>query len=175
VNDLSLNIRPDEYMQGSQNAPLIVIEYGDYECPYSRMGYRFAQLLLKNFSNQVCFAFRNFPLRKKHPNAQTCAEAALCAGKQNRFWEMHDLLFSNNQNLSMEKINSFVEQLELDEYTFNVDLQTHSFAGRVSKDFRSGVKNGVRDTPTFFINQQKYDGKLSYKELKKAVQEHLAH
>jgi len=75
----------------------------------------------------------------------------------------------------MEKINSFVEQLELDEYTFNVDLQTHSFAGRVSKDFRSGVKNGVRDTPTFFINQQKYDGKLSYKELKKAVQEHLAH
>lgn len=175
MNDLSLDIRPNEYMKGDQHAPVTVMEYGDYECPYSRMGYRFAQLLLKNFSSQVCFAFRNFPLRKKHPHAQICAEAALCAGKQNRFWEMHDLLFSNNQNFSMGKINSFVEQLELDEYTFNVDLETHSFAERVSRDFRSGVKNGVRDTPTFFINKKKYEGKLSYKELKRAVQQHLAH
>jgi len=75
----------------------------------------------------------------------------------------------------MEKINSFVEQLELDEYIFNVDLQTHSFAGRVSWDFRSGVKSGVRDTPTFFINQKKYEGKLSYKDLKRAIQKDLAH
>jgi protein-disulfide isomerase len=166
MSDLFIELSQADYILGKEDAKLTLIEYGDYECPYSRMGYRFAQMLLKNHPEDLNFAFRNFPLRKKHPHAQLAAEAALCAGDQGRFWEMHDLLFENNRSLNEAKILDFSEDIGLDLYSFKVDLTTHEFAKRVTTDFRGGVKSSVNDTPTFFVNGKRYSGELDYKELK---------
>ncbi len=158
--DYSLNIRNKEYPAGNPDATNTLIEYGDYECPYSRLGYRFVQKILKK-NNNLTFLFRHFPLTKKHPNAQISAEAALCAGDQGKFWEMHDLLFDNNRNLDREKLDEFAMMLDLDMRKFTVDLETNVFKNWVQLDYRSGIKNGVNDTPTFFLNGKKYLGELN--------------
>ena len=101
-----------------------------------------------------------------------CAEAALCAGDQGKFWEMHDLMFADNQNLSRERLKEFAQELDLDRRKFHVDLDSHSFLSWVQQDFRSGVKNGVNDTPTFFMNETKYEGKLAFKELLAFIMNH---
>lgn len=167
----SLNIRPEEFPTGNPNSENILIEYGDYECPYSRLGYRFVQKILKEDDN-LKFVFRHFPIRKKHPHAEMCAEAALCAGAQDTFWGMHDLLFDNSQKLSRSKLDVFAENLELDMRKFNVDLESHEYLNWVNTDFRSGVKHGVDDTPTFFMNEKKYEGDLDYQQIKEFITKH---
>jgi protein-disulfide isomerase len=168
--DYSLNIRDEEYPKGNLESQNILIEYGDYECPYSRLGYRFVQKILKE-DQELQFVFRHFPIKKKHPHAEMSAEAALCAGSQDEFWEMHDLLFDNSQRLSREKLDEFAEKLDLDMRQFHVELESHSFLSWVQLDFRSGVKNNVDDTPTFFMNEKKYEGELEYKSLIKFISE----
>jgi protein-disulfide isomerase len=170
MSDLYIDLSEDDYILGNPEAEYTLLEYGDYECPFTRMGYRFAQLLLKNYPNTLNFSFRNFPLRKKHPNAQIAAEAALCAGAQNRFWEMHDLLFENNRALSEARILEFAEDIGVDMYRFKVDLTTNEFTKQVTTHFRGGVKSGVDDTPAFFMNGERYSGELDYKELKAFIE-----
>jgi len=162
--DYSLNIRNEEFPKGNLSSKNILIEYGDYECPYSRLGYRFVQKILKE-DEDFKFVFRHFPIKKKHSNAEVCAEASLCSGAQDKFWEMHDLLFDNSQHLSRKKLDEFAEILELDMRKFHVDLESHEYLNWVNQDFRSGVKNGVDDTPTFFMNDKKYEGDLKYKQI----------
>lgn len=170
MSEYSLSITSDDYQTGPDAAPLSLIEYGDYQCPYSRLGYRYAQMALKHFGEDLRFVFRNFPIRKKHPLAQTAAEAALIAGKQGTFWEMHDTLFEENTGLEYDRILEIAEELELDLYSFKVDLSTGTFADRVQKDYRSGIIHGVDDTPTFFINEKKYPGELNYKQIRAALE-----
>ncbi|MEP1151109.1 MAG: DsbA family protein [Balneola sp.] len=170
MSDYGLNIRGDEEPKGNLQSENILIEYGDYECPYSRLGYRFIQKILKD-DEDLMFSFRHFPIKKKHPHAEMCAEASLCARDQGKFWEMHDLLFDNGQRLSREKLDELAETLELDIRKFHVDLESHSFLSEVQKDFRSGVKNKVNDTPTFFMNETKYEGDLEFKSILSFVNE----
>lgn len=163
----SIELRKEEFPKGDLQSANVLIEFGDYECPYSRLGYRFVQKILKDEPN-LKFMFRQFPL-KKHPNAHICAEAALCAGDQDKFWEMHDLLFDNNLNLSREKLDAFAEELNLDLRKFTVDLETNRFRNWVQTDYRTGVKHGVNDTPTFFFNGTKFESKLGLNTLKEFV------
>ena len=158
MSQLFIPVSEDEYSLGGSDALINLIEYGDYECPFSRAGYRYAQLLLKNYGENIRFIFRNFPLKKIHPHAHNSAEAALCAAKMGMFLEMHDLLFENNTHLSEELIYDFAERLELDLYTFKVDMMTDEFKQRIQDDYRGGVKSGVKNTPTFFINGVRYTG-----------------
>lgn len=171
MSEYSLEIRNEEQPKGNLGSKNILIEYGDYECPYSRLGYRFVQKILKE-DEDLMFNFRHFPIKKKHPNAEVCAEAALCAKDQGKFWEMHDLLFDNGQRLSREKIDELAEMIDLELRKFHVDLESHSFLNNVQKDFRSGVKNKVNDTPTFFMNEIKYEGDLEFKSILTFINEH---
>lgn len=175
MSDLTLAVRKDDYSLGPNDAPVTLLEYGDYECPYSRKGYRFAQMLLRHREGHIRFIFRNYPLRKIHPHAQFCAEAALAAGDQGKFWEMHDLLFDNNRELSKKKIDRFAEQIELDMNRFRTDLEQERFKKRVTEDFRSGVKSGVEKTPAFFVNGQRYEGELEYRELESFIDSIMEH
>lgn len=168
MTDYSLNIRNEEFPKGNLSSKNILIEYGDYECPYSRLGYRFVEKILKE-DEEIKFVFRHFPIKKKHPHAEMCSEAALCAGSQGKFWEMHDLLFDNSQRLSREKLDEFAEILELDMRKFHVELESHEYLNWVNQDFRSGIKNGVNDTPAFFMNEIKYKGDLDYNLIKKFI------
>jgi protein-disulfide isomerase len=146
-----------DHIQGPQKAPATLLEYGDYECPNCGQGFTIVKLVQNLFGNNLRFVFRNFPLTQIHPHAQHAAEASECAGAQNRFWEMHDILYQHQQALENEDLESYAELLKLDIPKFRYDFYNHSFADRVREDFLSGIRSGVNGTPTFYINGRRYN------------------
>ena len=146
-----------DHIQGPQKAPITLLEYGDYECPYCGQAFTIVKLVQNLLGNNLRFVFRNFPLTQIHPHAQHAAEAAECAGAQNRYWEMHDTLYEHQQALEDEDLESYAELLKLDIPKFQSDFYNHSFADRVREDFLSGIRSGVNGTPTFYLNGRRYN------------------
>ncbi len=148
----------EDHTIGPADAPVTLVEYGDYQCPYCGMAYPIVKRAQRALGNELRFVFRNFPLAEAHPHARLAAQAAEAAGAQGKFWEMHDTLFENQDALEAEDIMGYAESLGLDTARFARDLEAETFAKRVRDDFRSGVKSGVNGTPTFFMNGARYDG-----------------
>jgi len=149
---------------GPDDAPVTLVEYGDYECPYCGMAHPVVKAAQHELGNQLRFVFRNFPLAEAHPHARIAAQAAEAAGAQGRFWEMHDLLFENQNALEPQDLVGYARSLGLDIPQFERDLEAGTYAKKVRDDFRSGVKSGVNGTPTFFVNGERYDGSWANKE-----------
>jgi len=147
-----------DHIQGPGSAPVTLVEYGDYECPYCGMAYPIVKSIQQALGNKLRFAFRNFPLSDSHPHAEQAAEAAEAAGAQGKFWEMHDALYENQERLETEDIMSYGEELGLDTNQLAQALEDGAYKARVREDFRGGVRSGVNGTPTFFINGSRYDG-----------------
>lgn len=147
-----------DHVQGPADAPLTMVEYGDYECPYCGAAYPIVKRIQRQMGDRLRFAFRNFPITTSHPHAEAAAEAAEAAGAQGRFWEMHDRLYENQSRLSRPDLRSHAEALGLDLERFDDELARHAHADRVREDFMSGVRSGVNGTPTFFINAVRHDG-----------------
>jgi protein-disulfide isomerase len=141
-----------DHATGSEDAPVTLVEYGDYECPYCGMAYQVVKSAQRELGKQLRFVFRNFPLAEAHPHARNAAQAAEAAAAQGKFWEMHDALFEHQSALEAEDIIGYGKSLGLDMAQFARDLKDPTYAKRVREDFRSGVKSGVNGTPTFFIN-----------------------
>jgi protein-disulfide isomerase len=158
-----------DHIQGSIDAPLALVEYGDYECPYCGEAHPIVKAIQKRFGNRLCFAFRNFPLADMHPFAEHAAEAAEAAGAQNRFWEMHDLLFENQDALDDASLARYASSLGLDAQRLINEVLSGDHAARVREDFRSGTRGGVDGTPTFFINGVRYDGETDVDSLVAAL------
>jgi protein-disulfide isomerase len=154
---LSTPVSARDHAEGDANAPVTLVEYGDYECPHCGRAYPILKEVQRRMGAQLRFVFRNFPLREMHPHAQHAAEAAEGAGAQDRFWEMHDLLFENQQALADRHLRDYAARLALDTERFDRDLSSHAHARRVREDFLSGVRSGVNGTPTFFINGVRHD------------------
>lgn len=154
---LPVNSRQD-HIQGPPTAPLTLLEYGDYECPYCGQAYGIIKVVQNDLGENLCFAFRNFPLTQIHPNAQSAAEAAEAAGGQKKFWEMHDCLYENQNALDDEYLVEYARLLGLDISRFELDMSLHTYAPRIREDFISGVRSGVNGTPTFYINGIRYNG-----------------
>jgi protein-disulfide isomerase len=172
---LTVPVRPErDHIKGTVNAPLTLVEYGDYECPYCGAAYPVVKQIQQNLGDQVCFVFRNFPLTQAHPHAQHAAEAAEAAGAQGQFWEMHDMLFEHQEALDDLHLIQYATNLKLDVTLFELELATHVYAGRVREDFMSGVRSGVNGTPTFFINGRRHDGPHDLAGLTAALQQALA-
>ena len=146
-----------DHIQGPDDAPLTLVEYGDYECPYCGRAYPIVKKAQRKLGNNLRFVFRNFPLVESHPHAQLAAEAAEAAGGQGKLWEMHDMLFENQKSLELEDLIRYATTIGLDTVQFARDLQNGTYAKRVRDDFRNGVRSGVNGTPTFFVNGQRYD------------------
>ena len=161
----------NDHAQGPANAPVTIVEYGDYECPYCGEAYPVTKALQQRLGNQLRFVFRNFPLNEAHPHAEHAAEAAEAAGAQGKFWEMHDLLYENQDALEDEDLSRYAHALHLDEKRFVKDMSEHRYAERVREDFRSGAKSGVNGTPTFFINGVRHDGPFDLKSMIAAIEE----
>lgn len=141
-----------DHVRGSAGARLIV-EYGDYECPYSRQAYRSIELVEARLDQGLRFAFRHFPLTEIHPHALAASVAAEAAALQGRFWEMHDLLFHRQHALEDEDLRSYAVELGLDAARFDDDRSSDAVLERVRRDVRSGEASGeVRGTPTLFID-----------------------
>src|SRR5258706_7527036 len=147
-----------DHIQGPIDAPNALVEYGDYECPYCGEAYPIIKAIQERLGDRLCFVFRNFPLVNAHPHAQRAAEAAEAAGAQGKFWEMHDLLFENQNALDDEDLAQYATALGLDGRRLIGELLSGTQTGRVREDFRSGARGGVNGTPTFFINGVRYDG-----------------
>jgi protein-disulfide isomerase len=157
---LALPVANRDHIQGRIDAPLALLEYGDYECPACGGAYPMVKAIQQRLGDRLCFAFRNFPLANMHPYAEHAAEAAEAAGAQGRFWEMHDLLFENQNALGDENLGEYALALGLDARRLIKEISTGAHAERVRDDFRSGARGGVNGTPTFFINGARYEGPL---------------
>ena len=147
-----------DHTSGPEDAPVTLVEYGDYECPYCGMAYKVVKSAQRELGKQLRFVFRNFPLAEAHPHARLAAEAAEAAAAQGKFSEMHDLLFEHQDALEAEDIIGYAKSLGLDMAQFARDLKDPKTTKRVRDDFRSGVRSGVNGTPTFFINGSRFEG-----------------
>jgi protein-disulfide isomerase len=170
MSRLTIPVGPDDHIQGSENAQVTLVEYGDYQCPYCAKAYVIVKRIQLRLGPQLRFVFRNFPLTQAHPLVELAAEAAEAAGAQRKFWEMHDTLYENQPALSPETIKAFAQDLRLDMEPFEDDLATGRFRQRVKSDFMGGVRSGVAGTPTFFINEERYDGSWDETSLLNALQ-----
>jgi protein-disulfide isomerase len=151
-------VSANDHAAGAEDAPVTLVEYGDYECPYCGNAYPIVKRIQKEMGPRLRFVFRNFPLAESHPHARHAAEAAEAAAAQGRFWEMHDIVFENQTALTDQNLIAYAAVLELDTSRVQRELETGTYTKRVSDDFRSGVRSGVNGTPTFFINGERYDG-----------------
>lgn len=170
---LKVPVGPADHAQGPADAPVTLVEYGDYECSHCGHAYKIVKALQKRFGSQLRFVFRNFPLREIHAHAEAAAEAAEFAGKQGKFWEMHDLIFENQQDLSDALLSDLAKRLKLDARALARSLDIGEFAERVTTDFAGGVRSGVNGTPTFFINGQRHDADFELDTLGLAITEAL--
>lgn len=162
IVDLADPVDPEvDHMRGPAEAPVTLVEYGDFQCPYCGLAEPVIRQLLARFGAVLRFVFRHLPLVDVHENAQLAAEAAEAAHVQGRFWEMHDLLFAHQDALGTDNLPRYAAELGLDTDRFSDDLRTRRHATRVTRDVDSADRSGVVGTPTFFINgrrhQERYD------------------
>jgi len=153
-----LEIRPDDHVQGSAQAPLTLLAYGDYECPYCGQAYYEIQDAQRLLGPALRFAFRNFPLTEIHPNALAAAQVAEAASLQGKFWEVHDALYEHQQELSPRTFLAFAEELGLDLLRFEQDLATARLIRRIERDLTTAEALQLQGTPSFFINGHRYQG-----------------
>jgi protein-disulfide isomerase len=154
-----------DHIRGPANAAVTLVEYGDYECPYCGAAYPIVKEVQARMGDRLRFVFRNFPIATSHPHAEQAAEAAEAAAGQDRFWEMHDLLYENQQRLRDQDLRAYAETQGLDLERFDKELADHVHAARVQEDFMNGVRSGVNGTPTFFINGHRHDGSYDLEPL----------
>ena len=164
-----LPIANRDHIQGPMDAPVALIEYGDYQCPYCGEAYPVVKAVKERLGDRLCFVFRNFPLVNAHPNAEHAAEAAEAAGAQNAFWEMHDLLFEHQDALEDENLAEYAAELSLDVTRLVNEVSGGAHSSRIHEDFLSGARGGVNGTPTFFINGVRYEGSADVNSLLDAI------
>ena len=147
-----------DHATGDPNAPVTLVEYGDYECPHCGLAYPIVKSIQRRLGKKLRFVFRNFPLAEAHPHSRHAAEAAEAAAEHGKFWEMHDALFENQDRLEDEDLMRIARSLRLDPARLATALEEGTFTARVREDFRHGIRSGVNGTPTFFVNGERYDG-----------------
>jgi protein-disulfide isomerase len=159
-----------DHVQGLPNAAVTLVQYGDYECPYCGEAHPIVKEMQARMGEAMRFVFRNFPISTSHPHAEHAAEAAEAAGAQERFWEMHDLLYERQRHLTDEDLHAYAEELGLDVERFDKEMAEHVHADRVHEDFMSGVRSGVNGTPTFYINGVRHDDSYEAEVLVEAIE-----
>src|SRR6266481_4982821 len=141
-----------DHAEGRADAPLTLVEYGDYQCPYCGAAYPVVKRIQKASGKKLRFVFRNFPLSQAHPYAMVAAEAAEAAALQGKFWEMHDFIYENQADLEPDALPAWAERLGLDLREFGLAIKKGEITKRIKEDRMSGIQSGVNGTPCFFIN-----------------------
>ncbi len=160
VQTVSLTVPVSEqqdHILGPRNAPVTLLEYGDFGCPHCAEAHLVVSELLGAIGKTARFVFRHFPLTQVHPTAQRAAEAAEAAGAQDKFWEMHDLLFENQEAQEDYDLVTYAQTLGVNMARFRAELLQGKYTPRVREEFLGGVRSGVNGTPTFFINGHRHD------------------
>jgi protein-disulfide isomerase len=170
IPDLAEEVDGDrDHIRGPDDAPVTLLEYGDFECPYCGQAEQVIRELLRSAGTDVRYVWRHLPLTDVHPWAQLASEAAEAAAEQGRFWEMYDLLLAHQEALRPRDLTRYAEQLGLDVERFGENLRAHAHAERVLQDVASADESGVSGTPTFFINGRRHYGVYDIDTLTEAV------
>ncbi len=170
---LSASITSDDHVQGPIDAAVTLVQYGDYECPYTRMSRHSVHQLQREYPDRLRFVFRHFPLEAIHPRARSAATAAEAAGAQTDFWRMHEYLFEHQKALAESDLHRYALELRLDGERFEHDRRSSRVRERVERDLASGEAGGVQGTPTFYVNGIRHDGSYDVDSLRSAVVGHL--
>jgi protein-disulfide isomerase len=169
IIDLAVPVQSErDHVRGPDDAPVTLVEYGDFECPYCGMAEPVVRELLADYGD-VRYVWRHLPLTDVHPHAQLAAEAAEAAGLQGKFWEMHDLLLTHQDALTAKDLIRYGGEIGLDAERFMKDLRKHAGEGRVAEDQDSADLSSVSGTPTFFINGKRHYGAYDIETLSDAV------
>jgi protein-disulfide isomerase len=171
---LAVPVNSLDHILGPETAKVILVEYGDFECPNCGQAYPAVKILRKHFGDRMRFVFRHFPLREVHPHAEMAAEAAEAAGAQKKFWPMHDLLFENQQHLKPKSLRRYAEAAQLDLERYDYEMADHVYLQRVHEHIDGGTKSRVRSTPTFFINGVVHDVSFGLEHLQHAIEVEIA-
>lgn len=158
-------VRRDDHIRGPADAPVTVLEYGDYECPYCRGAFRDVRVLVDQHPAAIRFVFRNFPIPQLHPRAVAAAQAAEAAAVQGRFWDMHDVLLQPYSHLDADSLVTYAEVIGLDIARFRREVTQESHAARIAADVEEGLRNGVNATPKFYVDGERVDGKVPLENL----------
>lgn len=171
VSRLLVPVNENDHVQGNPDAEWTLVEYGDYECPICGQAYPVVKRLQEHLGDHLVFVFRNFPLREIHPFAEHAAETAEFGAAHGRFWEMHDLLFQNREDLEDEILFQLAAEIGLSAHKLRRSLASEIYRGRIDLDFRGGIRSGVNGTPTFFINDVRHDASFDFDTLLMAIAE----
>ena len=162
-------ISPADWPLGSDQAPVKIVEYGDYDCGACRTAHATVKKLVEQRGDVIQIAYRQFPLMKQHPRAMPSALAAMAAGNQGKFWQMHEMIFEGAHEPSDERLRSYAEALELDMEQFALDIEDKQLEREILRRRMEGLKSGLNATPSFWINGKKHEGPISLDGLVKAV------
>ena len=168
---LAVPVGERDHVQGPATASVTLVEYGDYECPYCRAAVAIVEELQRVLPDELRFVFRHFPLENLHPHARRAAEAAEAAASQGKFFEMHAALFEHQTALEDEDLVRYAAELDLDPARFGAELKADMHADRVREHLRGGVRSGVRGTPTFYLDDVRYDGVVGVRQLTATIRE----
>ncbi len=170
MSKLKPAVNSTDHIQGNKNAVIELVEYGDYQCPHCGRAYPIIKNIQKKLGDKIKFIFRNFPLSEIHPNAINAAVAAEAASAQDKFWEMHDIIFENQGRLGDVDLIEYAASLGLNIEQFEADFERPKYLEKVESDFDSGIRSGVNGTPSFFINGEKYNDSWEEKDFLKHLQ-----
>jgi protein-disulfide isomerase len=168
---LAVPVTDEDHVKGPATAPVTLVEYGDYQCPYCGMAHPIVNELLARRPDTIRFVFRHFPLANIHPYAEVAAEGAEAAGTRRKFWAVHDWLFEHQDRLDPTYIRLAAAQLGLDADEVLREISEHAYLGRIRRDLVGGARSGVNGTPTFFVNGTRHDGNYALPDLLAAVDE----
>jgi protein-disulfide isomerase len=167
---LAVPVSEQDHSQGPATAAVTLVQYGDYECPYTRQSTTVVRALQQQLGDQLRFVFRNFPLTEIHPHALNAALTAEAAASQGKFWQMHDYIFHHQHTLEDSDLVQFAAALGLDMQQYARDMAEQPTLARIEEDVESGERSGVQGTPTFFINGVVYRGSWKHDAFLTALQ-----
>ena len=170
---VDVTVSADDNFRGNKNAPVTIVEFSDFQCPYCSRFHDTMKQVMENYPNQVKWVYKHFPLDSIHPYARKAAEAAECAGDQKKFWEYTDSLFEQQSEISLEFLPELATDLGLNVKKFNECLNTDKYASKVTADAQQGASIGVNGTPGNFINGQAVSGAVPYEQIKSIVDQLL--
>jgi protein-disulfide isomerase len=165
MSSLKAPVTEMDHRRGNFPAAIVMVEYGDFQCPYCGSAYSVIEEVVKQLGSEVCFVFRHFPIIEAHPFAEAAAMAAEAASQQDKFWPMHQILFQHQDKLSVPHLLSYAHQLGLDMNRFTQDIQREDLMERVQGDYISGERSGVNGTPAIFLNGRRFGQEVTFENL----------
>ena len=167
-------ISDDDYILGDEDAAVTLIEFSDFQCPFCLQHQSTLKQILDEYEGKVRLVYRHFPLTTIHPDSQKSAEAAECAGEQGKFWEMHDMLFENQKELSVENLKEYAKELDLDTDEFDECLDSGKYISKIQQQTKEAIAAGITGTPGTFVNNDLVKGAIPFEQFKLVLDQVIA-